>query len=182
MLPSSVILAAVSDHLPITETAALPFDEEGGGSFEAALSRLNQERVLRPPVAPMRSMTANITKNTKNRIFAIPIEAPAMPVNPNRAASKPRTRNVSAQCSMGISRFRSQLLNVQTGTAFRLWSSKRAPLSLNGWIEERGCGAVVGKEIRTRNMFCRAWRGFSVSVVQQGLARGFALRKFRNEG
>lgn len=45
----------------------------------------------------------NATKNTKNRIFAIPIDAPAMPVKPSRAAINPRMRNVTAQDIMEVS-------------------------------------------------------------------------------
>jgi len=51
---------------------------------------------------PMRSMTAKIAMKTKNRIFATPIDAPAIVVNPSNAAISPRTKNVKAQLSMGI--------------------------------------------------------------------------------
>ena len=41
-----------------------------------------------------------ITKNTKNRIFAIPAADPAIPPNPNTAAIIAMTKNTSDQCNI----------------------------------------------------------------------------------
>jgi hypothetical protein len=48
----------------------------------------------------MISITTNITRKMKNRILAIPIEAPAIPPKPNKAATRAITRNVTAQPNM----------------------------------------------------------------------------------
>src|SRR5215475_7859889 len=51
-------------------------------------------------VRPRMRNTTNIAMNRKNRNFAIPIEAPAMPVKPNKPASKPTTKKTKAQRSI----------------------------------------------------------------------------------
>jgi hypothetical protein len=43
---------------------------------------------------PRRNVTTNIIKNNTNKIFAIPIDAPAIPVNPSTPAIKANTKNI----------------------------------------------------------------------------------------
>jgi len=44
--------------------------------------------------------TSQITRKTKKRIFAIPMAAPAIPVNPSMPAMIAMTRKMSDQCNM----------------------------------------------------------------------------------
>src|SRR4029078_6051807 len=52
---------------------------------------------------PLISDTTNRTRNTTNRILAIPAAVPAIPPNPSTAAMIAITRNVSAQDNMAVS-------------------------------------------------------------------------------
>jgi hypothetical protein len=49
-----------------------------------------------------RMMTSHITRNTKNRIFAIPMAAPAIPVNPRSPAMIAMMRKISDQCNIPV--------------------------------------------------------------------------------
>src|SRR3954468_14440105 len=48
----------------------------------------------------MRNATSQITRNTKNSIFAIPTAAPASPPKPRTAAINAKTKKTSDQCSI----------------------------------------------------------------------------------
>jgi len=54
-------------------------------------------------VKPRIRNTTNIAMNKKNRNFAIPIEAPAIPVKPNKPATRPTIRKIKAQRSIVFS-------------------------------------------------------------------------------
>src|SRR5687767_8165795 len=60
-----------------------------------------QMGVLRNP--PATRLSTNRTRNTKNRILAMPAAPAAMPPKPNRAAINATTRNISAQYNMVLS-------------------------------------------------------------------------------
>jgi hypothetical protein len=49
------------------------------------------------PLQPKTKKITHITRNMKNKIFAIPAEAAAIPPNPSTAAIKAIIRNVTAQ-------------------------------------------------------------------------------------
>ena len=51
----------------------------------------------------MKSEITNRTRNTTNRIFAIPIAAPAMVVKPSRAATSATTKKIIDQDNMRVS-------------------------------------------------------------------------------
>ena len=49
-----------------------------------------------------KKLATHTTRNTKNRIFAIPAAEPAIPPKPNTPAMSAKTKNVNAQFSIMI--------------------------------------------------------------------------------
>lgn len=60
---------------------------------------------------PVNKLTTNRTRNTKNRIFAIPAAPAAIPPNPKTAATKAKIKNEIAQLNMTLS----LLFEIQNG-------------------------------------------------------------------
>jgi hypothetical protein len=72
----------------------------GGGC--AAADEIPTYRTLFPADILMIKKIRNMTRNRKNRNFAIPAAATAMPVNPKSPAISAIIRKVMAQCNIMI--------------------------------------------------------------------------------
>jgi hypothetical protein len=56
-----------------------------------------------PPISAIIRNIMNMTRKTKNRIFAMPAAATEIPVKPNKPAIMAMIKNISAQYSMTLS-------------------------------------------------------------------------------
>jgi hypothetical protein len=84
-----------------------------------------------PERRPITKLTTNKTRNTTNRIQAICVAAPAIPVSPRTPAINPIIRKVIAQLSMALSSFACYAaLKTQYSTVLVLNLSGALPIPL----------------------------------------------------
>ena len=87
-----------------------PFDLVALGLLKRSMSIFspceNPRQGMRGPLVKwVTRETKSRTRKMKNKIFAIPADAPAIPPNPKAAATRATIKNTKAQYSMGASPF-----------------------------------------------------------------------------
>jgi hypothetical protein len=83
-----------------------------------ALSLYRGPLTARNTVKPSTRNTTNIARKMKNKTFAIPIEAPATPVNPSNPATSPMIRKMAAHRNISFSSGICRLNNASPKAAF----------------------------------------------------------------